>query len=1162
MRSQAPFAAPRSRLTVPLFAGFAMLLAGSVVFAQDVFVNQSGYNLERPKRFTAPGAADGSPFVITAQGNATVLFNGTVAGEIGDFTGFAPAGAGPYVVAVNGNRTSYPFNVGKFWIERVSYQRAIDFMIDSRRGFGVITPPPDAALLGETNNGVAWRDADTFSFEISPLIQMFCSNPGAYTTARMPVQGDYTNLTVSLPPSTPEVVKLIYWGVDLYLRAGVDHTLMKEQLAYFLYYYPAFSEWIPYSEYERVRDYLFPIWGKASITRFKSSYDINHTADLFQTYTVFGSGKGAFPPGHSIVPNLLMYEVALREGWPTAAKPYTPGNYQTAAYNNAARLIANLDLTDPATTKGQRMSERILMEGLAYYQRMYPAQAPPGLLDKIRTWADIAIGRSNNLWDFRKYSDTVWIIPGYNEPGNVAGFPASAFAASQVLTHSAEDQARRAALERIAIAQIDNLFGRNPLNRHFCYDATSATAGFEGADRGWSTFYNGGLGALQNARGVLDGSPKEDAYPYNPAAGAGYTEGWVAFNAAWNQALAYMAADDLDLRITDAAFAQEMDVLTPGASYGVELRAPLNFNYNATETGEVIVTTTSGDRLKVTVTEVSSNHALLRGTFVLQSGTANTSSTQLEAVSGDTITAAYGFGVLGVSVAAAFNDTDFGVTTAQLPDGQENSAYGPTVLGTANAQGPVTWSIPSGALPAGVTLSAGGSLGGTPTAAGNFTFEVSASDGISVANRTLSLRVFADTIPQITTESYLPLAYQSVSYSTQLAASGGNGLVAWSLIAGALPDGLTVDAAGLITGVPEDAGIFDLRFRVQDADGDAHEKAVRLTVQAQLPLATLASYPMNDEIPKNGQAYNEASPSTDTYPGSASGNFLVFRNGGKDTGISAANDNAFAYLENVSVWPTSDAVAARVTGNHMEFTVNPSVPGEPINLKELRFEFHGAGYNVADGLVQVQSSVDGFGPESPVLAAFEDGAAGVPFVVDLSATRFQGLAAITFRFYFSQYPSQANNSRTLRLDEVVLTGSVGSVGSGGSFSAFQADNFAGGTAHPQAGPALNPDFDAFPNLLEYALHLDPNVSDPDQAGLDIAYGENGILGRFVRDANFADIAYVVEASPNLTGWTPVYDSRTDTAPNTHGEVMELDLTPAAAAQPQCFFRLRVIQLPR
>ena len=66
------------------------------------------------------------------------------------------------------------------------------------------------------------------------------------------------------------------------------------------------------------------------------------------------------------------------------------------------------------------------------------------------------------------------------------------------------------------------------------------------------------------------------------------------------------------------------------------------------------------------------------------------------------------------------------ITTASLPSGTVNTPYSQTL--TATGDTPITWSIQSGALPNGLSLS-GNTISGTPTIAGEFSFTVKAANG-------------------------------------------------------------------------------------------------------------------------------------------------------------------------------------------------------------------------------------------------------------------------------------------------------------------------------------------------------------------------------------------------------------------------------------------------
>mgnify|MGYP005845642183 CR=1 FL=1 len=562
---------------------------------QPVYVNQSGYNSGYPKRFTAPLASNGAKFIITyADDNSDVLFEGKINNNIGDFTNFYPGDTGPFVVTVNEKENSgksVPFRIGPNWIQRVSYQPAINFMIDSRCWFGDSRKfEPTEESAGCPTAGVAWRDSHQMSFEIQSLLNLYFANPSAFTVERMPVQGTYLGMREELPEDTPEIVRLIYWAVDIYLRGKVNHTLLKEQLAYFVYAWPWLSEYIPRSVYEKARDYTFSVWDNEQINRWRWQ-DIEHTGNLFQTYKIIGTGKGQFPPGHSVIPNLMMYEVAKRENRENAER------FFRAAYDQTAWLIENLDWNNPRTTKGQRQGEQVTITSLHYLLEQYPDRDPGGIKEKISDLADVIIRRSNNMWDFRRYSDDKWIIPsirpesdprfdpvtGFNEVGNVAGFPAPTLAAASVV----DNQETRNRLKQLAISHVDHVFGRNPTGRHFSFDAA---LDFEGVEMGWFQEYQGGAGILQTARGVLDGSPKETLYPFNPHAGdPGHTEGWVTFNTPWNIALAYLSADVTAIEIYDKKFSEKITSIQPGRKIGIEVIAPLNFNYAKKERAQATI---------------------------------------------------------------------------------------------------------------------------------------------------------------------------------------------------------------------------------------------------------------------------------------------------------------------------------------------------------------------------------------------------------------------------------------------------------------------------------------------------------------------------------------------------------------------------------------------
>jgi hypothetical protein len=146
------------------------------------------------------------------------------------------------------------------------------------------------------------------------------------------------------------------------------------------------------------------------------------------------------------------------------------------------------------------------------------------------------------------------------------------------------------------------------------------------------------------------------------------------------------------------------------------------------------------------------------------------------------------------------------ITTLTLPNAVAGTAYSQQLAFTGGNSTTGTWSLVSGALPGGLSLSAGGLISGTPTnasAGATTSFSVSVAVGAQTSVATpLQITVLA--LPSITTAA-LPSGNVSIPYSQQLTYTGGaGGAVSWAIVSGALPSssGLTLSTNGLISGTP------------------------------------------------------------------------------------------------------------------------------------------------------------------------------------------------------------------------------------------------------------------------------------------------------------------------------------------------------------------------
>ena len=555
---------------VPLYTGVVDGNGLPFAVAPTVFVNQIGYQIGAPMRGTAPTVPDNTPFTLTATNSTNALLSGVVLGHRADFSAFAPARPGPYLLRVwltNQTLVSDPFLVATNLLAARMIPPAVEFMVDSRSAVG--THP-------SAYGGCPWRDGTYYSFEIPSLIYLLLNFPDTirslpqevnYETEKAKVLAPaFTNTYVALaestgflealrryytsnaPPlktNTPDAVQGLHFGLGVTLerpatkdpsgdpRPQQIHAQTVEWCAFFLHAWPQLRQWLPDAFYHRVHDFAFTQWTN-SAPNDPSSLEIDPLWSS-TNYNATDPYKGRHVPGHSILPNLLMYQVAQREGRSNAT------NFLNAARLQAQWVVDKLDWNDPRVTKGQRMSEHKLMPGLAYFVAHFPNEAPPGLAAKIQSWVDTAIARSDNLWDFRRYELTNdWSIPAltssWNEPGNLAGFPACALSAAAVIGNPAQKQR----LRELSWAALDCLFGRNPLG---AITDSHPQLGFPDAERGWPSVYTGAAAYLENCRGTINSSPGTEMFPYNPAGAFRHAEGWVNFNAAWNVGLAYLQAD-------------------------------------------------------------------------------------------------------------------------------------------------------------------------------------------------------------------------------------------------------------------------------------------------------------------------------------------------------------------------------------------------------------------------------------------------------------------------------------------------------------------------------------------------------------------------------------------------------------------------------------------
>ncbi len=184
------------------------------------------------------------------------------------------------------------------------------------------------------------------------------------------------------------------------------------------------------------------------------------------------------------------------------------------------------------------------------------------------------------------------------------------------------------------------------------------------------------------------------------------------------------------------------------------------------------------------------------------------------------------------------------VTTQSLPTVPVGTPVNFQLAATGGTT-PYTWSVMSGVLPAGLSLNPDtGIISGVPVMPGGFGFTVQVADAqSSTAQKSLAMTVMPS---PLSVENGTSLdARMGEPFNYQPTAIGGNAPYTWSLMSGALPEGLQLHPnTGAITGTPTGSGTFDFSIKVQDqafanVTGSFH---IRVIDPATIPVITKVKY--------------------------------------------------------------------------------------------------------------------------------------------------------------------------------------------------------------------------------------------------------------------------------------------------------------------------------
>ncbi len=183
------------------------------------------------------------------------------------------------------------------------------------------------------------------------------------------------------------------------------------------------------------------------------------------------------------------------------------------------------------------------------------------------------------------------------------------------------------------------------------------------------------------------------------------------------------------------------------------------------------------------------------------------------------------------------------ITTSALPGGTVGTVYSASISAVNGTQ-PYSFVISAGTLPAGLSLSAAGTLAGVPAAAAAATFTVTVQDGTGKqATASYTLVIAPGTASTITlSPSSLTGGTVSVPYTVTFAAAGGTAPYIFSAGAG-IPPGLALSATGVLSGTPTAAGTFGFSVSVTDSTGLKVNTNLRVVIAPTPVSLTTTSLP-------------------------------------------------------------------------------------------------------------------------------------------------------------------------------------------------------------------------------------------------------------------------------------------------------------------------------
>jgi hypothetical protein len=232
-------------------------------------------------------------------------------------------------------------------------------------------------------------------------------------------------------------------------------------------------------------------------------------------------------------------------------------------------------------------------------------------------------------------------------------------------------------------------------------------------------------------------------------------------------------------------------------------------------------------------------------------------------------------------------------------------------------------SVIGGTTPPGLSVASDGTMSGTPTAAGGYTFTLQATDGSNAANYAVHRYTLIVTALNLTNPT-LPDGTVGTPYSQAFNVTGATGSVTFGLAPFSyLPPGLTLGTNGTVSGTPTATGEYHFMITASDQGGNTLKAEASLSIDLVSGDASLVD--LNGDGSGDALLYDSATGNWSRQISQPGGGFLEQSAGSWATGWSvlSANFNGDGLTDFFLYNTTSGEWSKMITGPS-DFTVQAS----------------------------------------------------------------------------------------------------------------------------------------------------------------------------------------------------------------------------------------------